>query len=216
MKKKINKKFDIIFLIHTLEHFKFPKKAILNIKSSLNTHGRLFIEIPNLNYMLKYKTYYSIFHQHLSMFSRKHLNNLLIQSDLQIDKVLNENGIIFCSVKKVNLKNSKLIKINNIKMFKSFKKNYNLMKKRLTRHLKRNKFDIYGAGGSMALAISTISHYKKNINQIFDNDPAKLNHNFPGTKKKILSAKKIHSLGNFLSISNYELKKKNNLNIQKI
>ena len=56
------------------------------------------------------------------MFSRKHLNNLLIQSDLQIDKVLNENGIIFCSVKKVNLKNSKLIKINNIKMFKSFKK----------------------------------------------------------------------------------------------
>ena len=36
----------------------------------------------------------------------------------------------------------------------------------------------------MALAISTISHYKKNINQIFDNDPAKLNHNFPGTKKE--------------------------------
>ena len=49
---------------------------------------------------LKYKTYYSIFHQHLSMFSRKHLNNLLIQSGLQIDKLLNENGIIFCSVKK--------------------------------------------------------------------------------------------------------------------
>ena len=40
----------------------------------------------------------------------------------------------------------------------------------------------------MALAISTISHYK-NINQIFDNDPAKLNHNFPGTKRKYCQLK---------------------------
>ena len=56
------------------------------------------------------------------MFSKKHLNNLLSQSGLQIDKLLNENGVIFCSVKKTNLKNNKLIKINNIKIFKSFKK----------------------------------------------------------------------------------------------
>ena len=43
----------------------------------------------------------------------------------------------------------------------------------------------------MALAISTISNHKNNINQIYDNDPAKLNHKFPGTKKKIIGAKKI-------------------------
>lgn len=206
--KKINKIFDIIFLVHTLEHFKFPKKAILNIKNSLSVNGKLFIEIPNLNYMTKHKTYYSIFHQHLSMFSKKHLCNLLSQSGLQIDKLLNENGVIFCSVKKTNLKNNKLIKINNIKIFKSFKKNYILMKKKLIKHLKKNKFDIYGAGGSMALAISTISNHKNNINQIYDNDPAKLNHKFPGTKKKIIGAKKNNSFGNYLSISNYDLKKK--------
>ena len=42
----------------------------------------------------------------------------------------------------------------------------------------------------MALAISTISHYKKNINQIFDNDPAKLNHNFQEQKRKYCQLKK--------------------------
>ena len=35
-----------------------------------------------------------------------------------------------------------------------------------------------------------ISHYKKNINQIFDNDPAKLNHNFPEQKEKYCQIKK--------------------------
>ena len=42
----------------------------------------------------------------------------------------------------------------------------------------------------MALAISTISNHKNNINQIYDNDPAKLNHKFPGTKRKYRSKKK--------------------------
>ena len=122
LKKKINQKFDIIFLIHTLEHFKYPKKAILNIKNSLHENGRLFIEIPNFNFMLKHKTYYSIFHQHLSMFSLKHLRNFLNQSGLKIDKLFNENEIIFCSTKKINLKNNKILNINNNRIFKLFKK----------------------------------------------------------------------------------------------
>ena len=215
-KKKINQKFDIIFLIHTLEHFKYPKKAIINIKNSLHKNGKIFIEIPNFNFMLKHKTYYSIFHQHLSMFSLKHLYNFLNQSGLKIDKLFNENGIIFCSAKKINFKNNKTLNIDNNMIFKLFIKNHGLMKKKLLNHLKKNKFNIFGAGGSMTLAIATISEIKNNINQIFDNDPAKLHFNFPGTKKKILANSKIKNLKDFLSVSNYDLKKKNNLNIQNI
>jgi len=214
--KKINQKFDIIFLIHTLEHFKYPFKAIKNIRSSLKNDGRLFIEIPNFNFMMKNKTYYSIFHQHLSMFTLKHLQNFLNLSSLKIDKLFNENGIIFCSVKKIDLKKNKILHIDNKNIFRIFKKNHNLMKKKLLSHLKKNKFNIYGAGGSMALTIASISENKNKINQIFDGDPSKLNQNFPGTKKKILANNKIIKTKNFLSISNYNLKKKNNLNIQKL
>ena len=214
--KKINQKFDIIFLMHTLEHFKYPYKAITNIKSSLKNSGRLFIEIPNFNFTLKNKTYYSIFHQHLSMFTLKHLQNFLNLSSLEIDKLFNENGIIFCSVKKIDSKKNKILHIDNRNIFRIFKKNHNLMKKKLLSHLKNNKFNIYGAGGSMALTIASILKNKSKINQIFDDDPAKLNQNFPGTKKKILAKNKIIESKNFLSISNYNLKKKNNLNIQKL
>ena len=68
------------------------------------------------------------------------------------------------------------------------------MKKKILNHVKKNKFNIFGAGGSMALAIATILENKNNINQIFDNDPAKLHFNFLGTKKKILANSKINNL----------------------
>lgn len=214
-KEKVNQKFDIIFLIHTLEHFKYPNKAIENIKNSLKNNGRLFIEIPNFNFMIKRKTFYSIFHQHLSMFSIKHLQNFLNNSSLKIEKLFYEKNIIFCSVKKIKLK-KKILFVDNYKIFKIFQKNYDSMKKKIINHLKNSKFNIYGAGGSMVLAIASISKYKENINLIYDSDPAKLNYNFPGTQKKILANKKIYINKNFLSISNYDLKKKNNLNIQEI
>ena len=214
--KKIDEKFDIIFLIHTLEHFKFPLKAIGNIKSSLKNNGRLFIEIPNFDYMLRKMTYYSIFHQHLSMFSLKHLKNFFILSNLKIEKLFNINGVIFCSVKKTNLKKKKIITINNKKIFKILKKKIDLTKKKILNHIKENKFNIYGAGGSMSLAIASIVKSKNKINKIFDNDPAKFNYNFPGTKNKILASNKVLESKDIISISNYELKKKNNLNIQNL
>ena len=42
------------------------------------------------------------------------------------------------------------------------------MKKKILNHLKKNKFNIYGAGGSMALAIATNYEIKNNINKVFD------------------------------------------------
>ena len=51
--KKIKKKYDIIFLLHTLEHFQNPLKALNNLKSILNMYGRIFIEVPNFDYLIK-------------------------------------------------------------------------------------------------------------------------------------------------------------------
>ena len=59
--------------MHTLEHFKYPARAIQNIKALLKNDGRIFIEIPNFNFNIRKETYYAIFHQHLSMFTIDHL-----------------------------------------------------------------------------------------------------------------------------------------------
>ena len=86
--------------MHTLEHFKQPKKALDNIISSLKDNGKLFLEIPNFNYFINRNTYYAIFHQHLSMFTMKHLTNFLSLSGLSVDKLFIKKEVIFCSVKK--------------------------------------------------------------------------------------------------------------------
>ena len=39
--------------MHTMEHFKYPGKAMKNIKNLLKKDGKLFVEIPNFNYYIK-------------------------------------------------------------------------------------------------------------------------------------------------------------------
>ena len=73
--KKLKKKYDIIFLLHTLEHFQNPLKALNNLKSILHIYGRIFIEVPNFDYLIKKKPHYSIFHQHLNMYNIQNFKN---------------------------------------------------------------------------------------------------------------------------------------------
>ena len=130
--------------MHTMEHFKYPGKAMKNIKNLLKKDGKLFVEIPNFNYYIKKNTYYSIFHQHLSLFTLKHLKNLLNFYSMKIEKLFIEDKIIYCSIKNTDIK-SEILSINNEILFKLLKKNYTIMKKKVYVHLKNNKFDIYGA-----------------------------------------------------------------------
>ena len=213
--KKIEKKFDIIFLMHTLEHFKYPLKALKNLKSSLKKNSKIFIEIPNLDFYVRKNTFYVLFHQHLNIFNLKHLKNILGHSGLKIEKILIKKEVIFCSVNlsKNEIKKTQIKKIDNKKIFKTFEKNLNLMKKKITVFLQNRKFDIYGAGGSMVLLISSIPKVKNNINKIFDSQVSKHGKIFPGTNIKILKNNKTQHSQKFTSLSSYKTNKKNNLQI---
>ena len=43
-----DKKYDLITMIHVLEHIDEPKKLLLSLKNSLESKGILYIEVPNL------------------------------------------------------------------------------------------------------------------------------------------------------------------------
>ena len=90
------------------------------------------------------------------------------------------------------------------------------MKKKILQHLNKEKYDVYGSGGSMVLALSSINKITNRINFIFDNDKKKNDKIFPTTKIKIFKFTKKFLKSEIKSISCYELNKKRNLNIQKI
>lgn len=213
--KSVPLKFDYIFLMHTLEHLKYPLKALKNISKSMKSNSRLFIEIPNFDFHTKKNTYYGIFHQHLSMFTLKHLKNLLDYSGMKIEKLFINTSVIFCSVIKNKTMKNKLELIDNEKILKRYEKNYDLMKIKIYNHIKENKFNIYGAGGSMVLALASLSQKNLRINKIFDNDQKKWNKFFPGFKKKILKNQKNIISEKIYSLSSYDIKNNYNLNINK-
>ena len=84
--KKIKKKYDVIFLLHTLEHILNPLKAVKNIEHLLKKNGRVFIEIPNFDYFIRKRPHYAVFHQHLNMYNIKNFKNLLSFTELSIEK----------------------------------------------------------------------------------------------------------------------------------
>jgi SAM-dependent methyltransferase len=47
--ENITQKFELIIMIHSLEHFKNPYEALCNIRNLLKDNGALFVAVPNAN-----------------------------------------------------------------------------------------------------------------------------------------------------------------------
>jgi 2-polyprenyl-3-methyl-5-hydroxy-6-metoxy-1,4-benzoquinol methylase len=90
-KKLINKKFDVVFLRHVLEHVYDLEKFIKKIKKNLKSKNSiLFIEVPNGNSLWKkimQKRWPGYFYPyHYYVFSKKFLKNFLIRNRLKVIK----------------------------------------------------------------------------------------------------------------------------------
>ncbi len=203
-KIKLKKKYDIIFLLHTLEHLPNPLKAINLIKNILNKKGKIFIEIPNFDYFIKKMPHYAVFHQHLNMYDLKNLKNLFNLAELTIEKIFLKKDVIFCSVCK-NKKIGKILKINLVNKIKILKFNLKKQKKLLKKLCKKDLLHVYGAGGSTSLLFSNHRFFFKKIVNIYDNEKRKHKKIFPGTKKLI---RKPNLDTQHASVSFYKIKKK--------
>ena len=69
-------------------------------------------------------------------------------------------------------------------------KNYKDMQKKILQHLNKEKYDVYGSGGSMVLALSSVNKITNKINFIFDNDKKKIIKFFQQLKLKFLNLQK--------------------------
>lgn len=75
---KLNKKFNIVFMNHVLEHISDPVQFVINIKKLLKVGGKLVINVPN-SYEWKHKknTREVLSFEHLNYFSEAGLKKLL-------------------------------------------------------------------------------------------------------------------------------------------
>lgn len=210
-KLNIKKKYDIIFLLHTLEHLQNPLKVLKKIEKILNKNGYLFLEVPNFNYYIKKLPHYAIFHQHLNMYEIKNLRNLISLLDLKIEKVFKNKDVIFCSLIKKKRNKYVMNKVFYKKKISLLKKNIIKQKNKIIKFCKKDKINILGAGGSAALFLANHNFIKNRISNIYDISLKKKGKQFPGIKLKIKKNKKC--MYNLKTISFYKINNTNNLNI---
>lgn len=97
----LGKKFDVIFLLNTLEHMREPLDVIRGLKKYLNERGRVFISVPNLdalvNRILHEKAGVFGGHSHIQFFNVATLSKLLENSGFRVlesETVITEIGTI--------------------------------------------------------------------------------------------------------------------------
>jgi len=117
--------FDLISLVHTLEHVRNPEKTLKKSRELLNKDGFIYIEVPNI-YRPEQSIKYFFQDAHLYSFSPTTITSLLNKVGLEIIKINNENrNLRIFTIKgrkkeiiKENYKDvARFLKMHNIKYY---------------------------------------------------------------------------------------------------
>ena len=191
--KKTKEKFDIVTLIHVLEHSLNPLNDLKLIKSKLNESGILIIQVPNI----KMNPFDLIVMDHTYHFNKESLVALLTKGGYKILK-LNSNLIkseitIICKKTKKNPVLKKISKKNYLSIIEYHQRNTKYLNNYIDL-VKKKHFDYLAIFGT-SIAGSWLAY---NLNQgdfIFvDDNPNRQNINYITTKvyetRKIISKNK--------------------------
>jgi 2-polyprenyl-3-methyl-5-hydroxy-6-metoxy-1,4-benzoquinol methylase len=209
LKKKYNLQ-DIIIANNVFNHSDNPSNFLKGVKSILNKKGIFIFEQPYFTKSIKEKKFDQIYHEHVSYFTIKNIQNLLEKNGFKVLKINLNNyhgGSIrtFAILKENNLKSldtKKMIKkenksgVNNILFYKKFNDHIKTRKKIVLRKIKKlrsENFQIFGIGAA-AKANTLLTYYNldnKKIKFITDGSKFKINKFTPKTRIKILKDERL-------------------------
>ena len=174
---KINQKFKVIFLVHTLEHIVDLDIVLENIKLLMDDTTLLYIEVPDIDRISfnKYNQHYEINHEHVNLFTKYSLNKLLNKHnysfidynivDYKYRININVNAF-YCvykyntNIDNININNvqNTLVKYNNKNILLDYINYINIFCENIYRFIDLDKeYVIYGIG---YFAIYFLSLYK--------------------------------------------------------
>jgi len=182
-----NKTFHIISMFHTLEHLENPRKILFKLREMLEINGRLIIEVPNLEYYLSRLPYYTFFHQHITVYSKSTLYNLVQKCGFTIEKDASTDEVLYLVLM---LSPNQTIETLNFELF-DFQKIFSRFRKSLIQKVKDlDNFSIYGAGGSTTLLLNHFKFLTHNLFKVYDQDKRKIGKYIPGQKVKVCAPPK--------------------------
>ena len=191
-KKIKNSPYDGFICFNFIEHIPKLNLFLKTIYENLNKKAFGLITVPNLNYLIKTKSFYEFVPDHLSYFTLDTIKYLFLKNYFKIIeyKLINNNNDILLTVKKNENKNNFKIKIkpkllNLKKDYKKVELLINKLKNLEKSYFKSNKKIAVWGAGHRTLALLALSKFKK-IDYIIDSAKFKQGLFSPINKTKIV------------------------------
>jgi len=207
--KKLKKKYgkqELIIANNVFNHSDQPSSFLKGIKNIINKNGIFIFEQPYFSKSIIDFKFDQIYHEHISYFTIKNLNNLLKKNGFKIIKLdqneyhggsiriyatLSENLIQELNLSKI-LKKENMTGVNNTIFYKKFMNIIENKKKEINKKINNyieKKYIICGIGAA-AKANTLLSYFQLNhnkLNFITDNSKYKINKYTPLTRIEILN-----------------------------
>lgn len=148
-------KFDLILCVQVLEHISDPCAFISSLTSSLEEEGKIYLEVPSGDWVLKHASLTDIHYPHLNYYSAQVIEQIfqkVLIKPIMKRELLNGRDIGFVLVKTKNESKVTLEKQSAIDFSSSLERNYSNAKIRIAELSSNKKFAVYGANaGSQAM-----------------------------------------------------------------
>jgi len=201
-----NQIFDVIFLRHILEHIPQPYDFLDDIcQSSAVVRGtKLWIEVPDFNWIVKNGVYYDITYEHCNYFTRSSMHFLLTQLGFEVVSQTNIFGeqyllveAIYTQKKCINSDISKrLLSTSNLEQ--ALQKN----KQRFEQLVRENDdVCVWGASGKGVIFLSELEDkLLSKIKYVVDINQEKQGQFLPLSGKKIVSPERLKDINTKLTL----------------
>nr|QFZ91304.1 methyltransferase domain-containing protein [Synechococcus elongatus PCC 11802] len=187
-----HEKGDILILRHVLEHIPNPLKFLSEIAVANNNQGLLYIEVPDLDWILDHHAYFDIFHEHVNYFRLSDFFNIFEDSVIDASRTFGDQYLsIFIDLKRLKLNQNKIhIHPQSTQNFleKSFDTVYEQEKKMYTSLQRCESIVVWGAGAKgVTFCSKAPSNIRDKIKFSVDINPNKQGYFMPLSAIPVLS-----------------------------
>ena len=202
--ERFEEKFDLIIMRHLIEHIQYPNEMLDFLHESLDDDGKMYIEIPDLDYIVENNSFFDIIYEHCNYYNIDSISNLLRMHNFEIISIqysfMNQYLCLIAQKSKKHENEDESVYNSQNKLEESllgFAQNADLIIQRVSKFVmdksKLGKVCLWGAGAKGMMCCNIFDLENKYIDSVVDIRENKENTYIAGTGHVVINPQEILS-----------------------